>query len=84
MNRVKIAHREAKDWSDYVAMTMVRILRWGLDLATGYKHDHAVALGKKDPAAAEKKYAMTERKYMVRNIFLESVAGEFTVDAEVA
>ena len=78
MDAVVVAHREAKTWSDKVAMTMVRILRWGLDLATGYKHDHAVKLNKDDPAAAKQKYAMTERKYMIRNIFLESVAGKKT------
>jgi hypothetical protein len=66
MDAVVVAHREAKTFSDKVAMMMVRILRWGLDLATGYKHDKAVALNKKDPAAAHQKYAMTERKYMIR------------------
>lgn len=83
MNAVVVAHREAKTFSDKVAMTMVRILRWGLDLATGYKHSHAVKLNKDDPAAAQQKYGMTERKYMIRNIFLESVAGEFTLRALV-
>lgn len=68
MEAVAIAHRETKDWSDYVALTMVKILRWGLDTASGYKHDQAVALGKKDPAAATKKYAMTERKYLIRSV----------------
>lgn len=66
MDSIQIAHRETKTWSDYVALTMVRILRWGLDTASGYKHDEAVALGHKDPEAAHKKYAMTERKYLVR------------------
>ncbi|KAK3724487.1 inducible alternative oxidase 2 [Vermiconidia calcicola] len=75
MHAVVVAHREAKTFSDKVAMTMVRILRWGLDLATGYKHSHAVKLNEKDPQAAMNKYGMTERKYMIRNIFLESVAG---------
>lgn len=46
-----------------------------MDLLTGYKHDEAVSLGHKDPALANTKFAMTERKYLVRNIFLESVAG---------
>jgi len=66
MNEVIVAHREAKTYSDKVAMAMVRVLRFGLDLATGYKHDKAVALGAKDPNAARQKYAMNERKYMVR------------------
>ena len=76
MNSVVVAHRDARNWSDKVALAMTRVARFGLDLATGYKHDKAVALNKKDPAAARQKYAMTERKYMIRNIFLESIAGE--------
>lgn len=75
MNQVNIAHREARDWSDKVALTAVKILRFGLDLASGYRHDHAVSLGQKDPAKAEQKYGMTARKYLIRNVFLESVAG---------
>lgn len=66
MKSVVVAHREAKTVSDKVAMAMVRLLRFGLDLATGYKHDKAVALGQKDPKAAQQKYGMTERKYMIR------------------
>lgn len=46
-----------------------------MDLATGYKHDQAVALGNKDPHRANQRHAMTTRKYLIRNIFLESVAG---------
>jgi hypothetical protein len=46
-----------------------------MDLATGYKHDKAVALAKTDAALAEAKYGMNEKKYLIRNIFLESVAG---------
>ncbi|KAF2205055.1 mitochondrial alternative oxidase [Delitschia confertaspora ATCC 74209] len=75
MQAVTIAHREAKTMSDRVAFFAVRVLRRGLDFATGYKHDKAVALNKRDPAAANKKYAMDEGKYMIRNVFLESVAG---------
>jgi len=75
MNSVRIAHREAKTWSDWAALAAIRMLRTGMDFATGYKHDHALSVGQKDPKAAIQKYAMTERKYMIRNIFLESVAG---------
>jgi ubiquinol oxidase len=75
MNDVAIAHREVKNWSDRVALIAIRTVRSCFDLVTGYRHDNAVALAKKDPAKAEQKYAMTERKYMIRNLFLESVAG---------
>jgi ubiquinol oxidase len=72
---VVVAHREAKTLSDRVALMAVKLLRWNLDFATGYKHDKAVALNSTNPEAAQKKYAMTEEKYMIRNVFLESVAG---------
>lgn len=75
MNQVAVAHREATTFSDKVALTAVKILRWGLDFATGYKHERAIDLNAKDPEAARKKYAMTEEKYLIRNVFLESVAG---------
>jgi len=75
MNSVTVSHRETRDFSDRVALTMVRILRWGLDVASGYRHEKASELATTDPAAAARKYGMTERKYLIRNIFLESVAG---------
>lgn len=61
MEAVKYDHRDVRNWSDRVALTMIQTMRWGLDLATGYKHGDGVV--------------MTERKYMIRNVFLESVAG---------
>lgn len=75
MRQVVVAHREAKNTADRLALTAVKILRWGMDLASGYRHEKAVDLNEKDPEAARKKYGMTEEKYMIRNIFLESVAG---------
>ncbi|KAI9654632.1 MAG: Alternative oxidase, mitochondrial precursor [Bathelium mastoideum] len=75
MNDIKVAHREVKNWSDRAALTAIRILRWSFDRITGYKHESAVALAKTDPAKAVQKYSMSERKYMIRNIFLESIAG---------
>jgi len=77
MKEVQVAHRDAKTWSDKVALTMVKLLRWGLDRATGYVHKDAkelAAMGLTEEA--KKKYRMTEKKYMIRNIFLESVAGK--------
>ncbi|KAK5115700.1 Alternative oxidase, mitochondrial precursor [Meristemomyces frigidus] len=75
MEAVRVAHRDVKTWSDRIALTALRTLRWGMDLATGYSHDKAVALGQKDPRAAAPKSSMTERKWLMRFIFLESVAG---------
>ena len=77
MRSIKIAHRDAKTWSDKWALTMVRIFRWGMDTATWYTHDEAVAKGEKDPGKAKVSSwsKMTERKWLIRSIFLESVAG---------
>ncbi|KAF1916364.1 alternative oxidase-like protein [Ampelomyces quisqualis] len=75
MNAVVVAHRKAETTSDKVALLAVKFMRWGLDFATGYKHEKAVALNEKDPEAAQRKYGMTEEKYMIRNVFLESIAG---------
>lgn len=57
---------------------MVRLLRFGMDTATGYRHDTEVAKGVKDPTTTGNKkswFAMNERKWLVRFVFLESVAG---------
>ena len=77
MRDIKIAHREAVNWSDKWALTMARILRWGMDMATWYTHDEDVSTGKKDPKHAKVSGwgRMTERKWLIRSIFLESVAG---------
>jgi ubiquinol oxidase len=75
MNKVIVHHRETRDWRDKVALNAVRVLRWGLDVASGYRHNKAKELSERDPAEAARKYGMTEKKYLTRNIFLESVAG---------
>ncbi|MCJ1314087.1 hypothetical protein MMC25_007767 [Agyrium rufum] len=79
MNAIKVAHRDTKTWSDYIALSMVRLLRFGMDTATLYRHSLAVDKAvKNDPSNAAKKrswFEMTERKWLVRFVFLESVAG---------
>ena len=63
LKNVGIAHREVQTMSDRVAYNTVRFLRWCTDLATGYRHD------------ASRPYVMSERKWLIRFIFLETVAG---------
>ncbi|EMC96090.1 hypothetical protein BAUCODRAFT_148923 [Baudoinia panamericana UAMH 10762] len=78
MEAVAIAHRQAKTWSDWFALSAMRFLRFGLDVASGYKpdkHTKDVAAAKKNPQTGVVKSAMTERQWMIRFIFLESVAG---------
>jgi hypothetical protein len=68
MNNVRVAHREATDWSDWVALGTVRFFRWGMDWVTGYKHPQP-------GQEISEKFKMTEQKWLTRFIFLESVAG---------
>nr|POE93358.1 alternative oxidase, mitochondrial [Quercus suber] len=69
MEDVRVAHRQAKDWSDFVALSFLRVLRWGTDVATGYKKDPKISEGGKPISN------MTERKWLIRCVSLESVAG---------
>ena len=39
------------------------------------RHNKAKMLSEKDPVEAARKFGMTEKKYLTRNVFLESVAG---------
>lgn len=66
MKTIVVAHRESKNWSDWAAFGAVRILRWGLDLATGYKHDKHAPVEAVGGEGKKKPFAMTERKYMIR------------------
>lgn len=74
---VYFAHRQPKDFSDRVALFMVRMLRWGTDLATGYKHDVSSPKRAEDSnaVAGTLPHRMNERKWLIRFVFLESVAG---------
>ena len=79
--QIQVAHREVKSWSDSIAFLAIRTMRFGMDLVTGYKHDDdklAEKGGKKiegDGEVVVVKSNMTERKWLIRLIFLESVAG---------
>jgi len=63
LKSIEVAHREVRGLSDSIAFNSVRFLRWATDLVTGYRHDPT------------KPYVMSERKWLVRFIFLETVAG---------
>lgn len=63
MKSIIVAHRESKTWSDWVALAFCRLFRKGMDISTGYRHD------------PNKPYVMNERKWLVRFVFLESIAG---------
>ncbi|RMD40718.1 hypothetical protein DV735_g4419, partial [Chaetothyriales sp. CBS 134920] len=63
LKNISIAHRDVRTWGDWTAYNTVRFFRWATDLATGYQHDSA------------KPYVMNEKKWLIRFIFLETVAG---------
>lgn len=68
MSDIRVAYREARNWSDWTALGAVRFFRWGMDLLTGYRHP--------DPnERLSARYKMIERDWLTRFIFLESVAG---------
>lgn len=81
MNDIIVAHRETKKWSDWVALGMVRLLRFGMDTATGYSHPSEEAKKRARPLGLTHVRSwfgpspMTERKWLMRFLFLESVAG---------
>ncbi|EPS37513.1 hypothetical protein H072_8775 [Dactylellina haptotyla CBS 200.50] len=74
MQDIVIAHRNASTWSDKIALNAIRLLRSSFDLVTGYKHDPKIASGEKT-AEGGTHFTMTEKKWMIRFIFLESIAG---------
>ncbi|KAL2062883.1 hypothetical protein VTL71DRAFT_5955 [Oculimacula yallundae] len=71
MEKISVSHRETQSFSDRIALNAIRLLRWGMDTATGYKHPEEVPAG----FAPSKKFEMTESQWLIRFIFLESVAG---------
>ncbi|BGP18162.1 hypothetical protein JCM10213_009005 [Rhodosporidiobolus nylandii] len=83
--KVDVVHFKPKTIGDKVAYFMVRAARRGFDLVSGYKHAspeaaraQAVKDGKGDLSAKElvkHGYLMTEREWMARVLFLESIAG---------
>ncbi|KAG8532727.1 Alternative oxidase, mitochondrial precursor [Bacidia gigantensis] len=81
MKQIQVAHRETKTWKDWIAVGAVRLLRFGADTAMGYSHPTEEAKQKGSWLGLQKLKSwvgpspMTERKWLVRCLFLESVAG---------
>lgn len=75
MKLIEVAHREAKTWQDKLAVALMRTCRWGMDLATGYTENTAKGVDKDGKLIGDPKGGMTERKWLVRIVFLESIAG---------
>ena len=74
MNNIKIAHREAKTWQDKLAIGLMRTARWGMDLVTGYT-EKSVNVDENGKLMKKGWLYMDERKWLIRIVFLESIAG---------
>jgi hypothetical protein len=85
LSAVQVLHEPRKTVTDHVASMMVKTARWGFDFVTRYKHaspEEAMAALKRDGKEGASLevlraggYVMTERQWMQRILFLESVAG---------
>lgn len=68
------AHREPQTVGDWAAWKFMRFCRWGMDFFTGMEKEQAV--DKKNPTIAVNSIKpLTESQWMIRFIFLESIAG---------
>lgn len=74
---VQIVQRQAKTMSDKLAQLGVRTLRTSFDLLTGYRHK-TLTPDKASLSLEEMRkqgYAMTPQQWLLRFLFLETVAG---------
>ncbi|KAI2623622.1 alternative oxidase [Hypomontagnella submonticulosa] len=68
------AHRPVKTWGDWIAWKAVRSARWGMDFFTGMSHEQKV--DKNNPTTAVDTITpLTEAQWLLRFLFLESIAG---------
>ncbi|KAI1329665.1 alternative oxidase [Xylariaceae sp. FL0255] len=68
------AHRKPATWGDYFAWKFMRFCRWGMDTCTGMHSEQKV--DKKNPTTAVHSIKpLTESQWMIRFLFLESIAG---------
>ncbi|PHH63699.1 hypothetical protein CDD81_5571 [Ophiocordyceps australis] len=74
MEAVVPAHREPRTFSDWAAWKIVRFARYMMDKATGM--DRKQQVDKKNPTTAvEAEKPLTEAQWLIRFVFLESIAG---------
>ncbi|BGP49956.1 inducible alternative oxidase 2 [Rhodotorula kratochvilovae] len=86
LDAIKVIHYEPKTLADQWARWLVKTARWGFDLVSGYKHadsEAARAAAKKDGKGDNLSlqqlrdigYLMKRDDWMLRILFLESIAG---------
>ncbi|KAB5554657.1 mitochondrial alternative oxidase [Coniochaeta sp. 2T2.1] len=74
MLAIEPAHREPKTFGDWAAWKVIRLCRWGMDVATGLQPEQQVDM-KHSTTATAAMQPLTEGQWLVRFIFLESIAG---------
>ncbi|KAI2473618.1 alternative oxidase [Annulohypoxylon bovei var. microspora] len=68
------SHRAAKTWGDWAAWKFMRSCRWGMDFFTGMQKEQKV--DKANPTiAVDTIKPLTEGQWLLRFLFLESIAG---------
>ncbi|KAK7690026.1 hypothetical protein QCA50_006670 [Cerrena zonata] len=76
LHSVEVLHHQAKTFHDRIAVIFVRLLRWGFDLVSGYKHKPIPPNSNMSLEELRKGgYVMTEHDWLNRMLFLESIAG---------
>ncbi|KAG6336057.1 hypothetical protein ID866_3030 [Astraeus odoratus] len=74
---IHVLHRQPKILSDKVALNLVKLLRWGFDFVSGYKHK-PLPPNSNNMSLEELRrggYVLTEKAWLRRILFLETVAG---------
>jgi hypothetical protein len=75
LNAIRITHKKFESWHDRVAYAAVRTLRFFFDTFTGYVHEHPASKSNGEKENHRPRKIMTEKQWLRRIIFLESVAG---------
>lgn len=77
LKQVKVVRHEPKDISDRIVAALVKLIRFGFDTATRYKHpiEHQENSGKSLSEMRKAGLVMTPQQWMARILFLESIAG---------
>ncbi|CAF4130203.1 unnamed protein product [Rotaria sp. Silwood2] len=75
INAVKITHKKFESWHDRLAYAAVQTLRFFFDTMTGYVHESPQSKTNIENQNRRPKKSMTEKQWLRRIIFLESIAG---------
>ncbi|KAI0404867.1 alternative oxidase [Xylaria palmicola] len=68
-------HRKPETWGDYFAWKFMRFCRWGMDFCTGMRSERKVVDTANPTTATYAVKPLTESQWLIRFLFLESIAG---------